>query len=121
MLLSPEEYGAVVEHVDEIGCHNDPVLMSSTSNYADFVADLLKRGIVCMSSRLGRFFVREKSGKLRCIIDCRRTTLIFRKPPTGRCGSSATFCELELGLSEQLFSAESDVKRFCTVWVSPMT
>ena len=54
-------------------------------------------------SRLGIFFVRKKSGKLRLIIDCRRTNAIFKKPPKGHVVTSTAFGELEQHLEVKDF------------------
>ena len=107
MLFSPEEYGGGVgEHICEVGCSMDPVLLRKPAEYAHFVAQLLQRNIIRFTctpkSRLGIFFVRKKNGKLRLIVDCRKVNAVFRTPPKGHVVSSAVFGDLEQHVEEQV-------------------
>ena len=86
MLLTPEELGATFEASELPGCYHDPVLERSPREWAAFVGDLFKAGVVSFNSRpkvvIGVFFVRKKSGKLRLTIDARRSNRLFRTPPS---------------------------------------
>ena len=116
MLLSPEEYGGVMEHIDSIGCYMDPVLSRNPNMYAHFVLQLLRANIIRFSktpkSRLGVFFVRKKNGKLRLIVDCRQVNAVFKTPPKGHVVSSAVFGDIEQHINEQMYIAESDIRDF---------
>ncbi|CAK0880538.1 unnamed protein product, partial [Prorocentrum cordatum] len=63
----------------------DPSLFSKPLLYADFVAELLARGMVelkrdCDAATVGCFFVAKKNKKLRVIFDTRYANLFFGRP-----------------------------------------
>ncbi len=95
MLLSPEEYGAVIEHISDIGCYMDPILQRNHGEYCSCA---------------------KKSGKLRVIIDCRRANAIFKIPPKGHVVSSAAFGELEQHISRAILMIGSRRSRFLIAW-----
>jgi hypothetical protein len=91
MMLSDEEIAGTRQCVEAPGCFFDPVLAGSPQEYAIFVADMVKAGIVeftCFPKcEVGAFFVSKKSGRLRLILDARRANVLFRKPPSTLLGS----------------------------------
>ena len=66
-------------------CYVDPQLASKPALYARFVRDLRARDMLVFGKwaheRTGLFFVRKKCGKLRLILDARRTNRRFAPPP----------------------------------------
>ena len=114
MLLSEEELGGVMQDTSMPGCYHDPVLANSPREWAGFVCELLRSGVIDFTLRpqvvAGVFFVRKKSGALRLIIDARRANRLVRAPPAGR--NSSTECRTRVSLQEdqQLFIAQEDVK-----------
>lgn len=81
MMLSDEEMAAVLERGMEGDMYVDPRLAEDKKVYHGFVSELVESGLVGFTtnprSQVGLFFVSKKSGKLRMIIDARRTNKLF--------------------------------------------
>ena len=116
MLLGDEEMSAVLEKGLEGDMYVDPVLEASKKDYHAFVADLVRCQLVGFTSsprvQVGIFFVSKKNGKLRMIIDARRTNKLFRKPPSTMLGSSDCWGRTEVSEKGPIFFAQEDVKDF---------
>ncbi len=87
----------------------DPRLKSSRSAYVSFVKELKNRNMCKFQlekplERVGVFFVRRKDGRLRLIVDARRTNQRVRTPPTTRLASASALSEIIVD--------ESDIVRF---------
>jgi hypothetical protein len=63
----------------------DPVLKNNPHKYANFVRRCAKIGLLEYTTecicQLGIFFVVKKNRKLRLILDCRASNILFRDPP----------------------------------------
>ena len=60
----------------------------------------------------GIFFVTKKAGRLRMILDARRSNVYFRKPPSRHNSSAACFGELRVPEGRQLYVGQYDVRDF---------
>ena len=95
--------------------YTDPALIQSRCRYRQLVTELDRRGLIHWSrrprERVGVFFAAKKNGKLRMIIDCRRTNLRFRSPPGVDLRSAETFGRIEAdmtGVGETAAGAATD-------------
>ena len=86
MLLPPEVAAVIQEVTGELGCHDDPPLLSSARSYARLVRQTMKIGLTALTLRpacvLGIFFVKKKENRLRLIVDCRKANALFGPPPS---------------------------------------
>ena len=116
MLLGDEEMSAVLEKGLDGDMYVDPILESSKKDYHAFVADMVRCRLVGFTDsprvQVGIFFVSKKNGKLRMIIDARRTNKLFRKPPSTMLGSSDCWGRTEVDGAAPIFFAQEDVKDF---------
>ena len=116
MLLEDEEFdGEVYEH-GLAGLYTDPILKNSPKRYKQFLVSLFKCGLLKfkktqdVKSHVGIFFVKKKSGKLRLILDCRRTNQYFRTPPSGATTGLGALGEIRVPEGEVLYGASYDIK-----------
>ena len=116
MLLSEEERGGVLEKCLEGDMYVDPLLAEDKKAYHGLVCDLVRCSLVGFTtspkSQVGLFFVSKKNGKLRMIIDARRTNSVFRKPPSTQLGSADSWGRAEVEKPGPLFFAQEDVRDF---------
>ena len=116
MMLGDEEIAAVLEKGLEGDMYVDPRLAEDKKVYHSFIGELVQSNLVGFTTRprsqVGLFFVSKKSGKLRMIIDARRTNKLFRKPPSTQLGSTDAWCRAEVAEQGELFFAQEDVKDF---------
>ena len=84
----------MLQFIDEPGRHYDPVLANKSEEWAGFVAEPLRAGVVGSQERssavTGVLLARRKSGTLRLDTEARRSYLLFLTPPSGR--NSSTEC-----------------------------
>ena len=84
----------MLHFIDEPGRHYDPVLANRSEEWAGFVADPLRAGVVGSQERssavTGVLLARRKSGTLRLDMEARLSYLLSLTPPSGR--SSPTKC-----------------------------
>jgi len=85
MLRSQREVDQLVALNGRPNTYMDPVLKNNPKKYALFVRRCHAIGILDFTlqckSELGIFFVKKKHNKLRMILDCRATNLLFKTPP----------------------------------------
>lgn len=116
MLLSGEELAAVQERGFEGDLYVDPRLADDEKAYHDFVAELVESRLVSFTttprSQVGLFFVTKKNGKLRMIVDARRTNRLFRRPPCTQLGSADSWGRAESSEGGPIYFAQEDVKDF---------
>ena len=88
----------------------DVTLKSDRAVYISFVKELLKRNMCKLHSAhvssVGCFFVSKKSGKIRIIIDVRKTNRLLRPPPSTTLASTAAVAEFESEEEELHFSIQ---------------
>ena len=79
----------------------DPVLKNNPKKYALFVRRCHAIGILNFTlqckSELGIFFVKKKHNKLRMILDCRATNLLFKTPPATNLVTGEGLGKIEVG------------------------
>ena len=82
----------------------------------DFLKLLFKCGLIGFNkssqvlSEVGIFFVRKKSGKLRLILDCRRTNQYFRTPPSGSTTGLGALSGVRVPAGKTLYGSSYDIK-----------
>lgn len=85
MMLTPQEWGEVVEKGLQVKPYMDVVLQHDSHQYHTFVHGLYQRGMLHFTSRpkdiTTPFFVAKKDGRLRLVMDCRSINQKFRDPP----------------------------------------
>ncbi|CAK0911882.1 unnamed protein product, partial [Prorocentrum cordatum] len=101
MLRGREEADALLQQVCPRGPHVDPNLAFSPATFADFLAEMLKRKMICFQAEdprikpIGVFCVAKKSNRLRLIFDTRTANAYFTGPPATALPSAAAFSNLE--------------------------
>ena len=63
-----------------------------------------------VESDVGVFFVLKKSGKLRIILDCRRTNQRFRTPPSGSTTGLGALSSVRVPSGKVLYGSSYDIK-----------
>ena len=94
--------------------YEDPAFRSYAT-YAPFVKRLFDLQLVSMSltepvEQVGIFFVRKKGGKLRLILDCRRSNCHFEEPEPVRLTTGEALSRLEIEPGQKLFTASADLQ-----------
>ena len=99
-MLRPADEFAALEAEVFVEPYMDPVLKNSRRKYKELVANLDHRGLIYWSTtrreRCAVFFVKNKSGNLRFIIDAHRCNLRFRDPPGVDLCSAECFGRMEV-------------------------
>ncbi|CAK0817142.1 unnamed protein product [Prorocentrum cordatum] len=101
MLRDRGEADALLQQVCPRGPYVDPHLSFSPATYADFLAQMLKRKMICFQAEdpnikpIGVFCVAQKSNRLRLIFDTRTANAYFSDPPATALPSAAAFANLE--------------------------
>lgn len=112
MMLSPQEWGEVVEQGVRVKPYMDTILQHDSRKYQEFVHDLYKRGMVHFTDRpkdrITPFFVL----RLRLVLDCRAVNQRFRDPPALKMAAGSTWSNLELPPGQTLYVAQSDIKDY---------
>ena len=78
--------------------------------------DLFARRLVQFSQSFlcinGLFFVPQKDGRLRMIVDARPASEMFRAPPSADYSSSSSFASLRVPEGQRLYMAQYAVRDF---------
>ena len=92
----------------------DDALKRDKKLYLQFVVDLYKRNMIRFSetcaSVITPFFVIKKDGRLRLVLDCRETNLLFKESPNIAMAAGYSFSQLEVPQDQCLYIAQSDIK-----------
>ena len=59
---------------------------------------------------VGMFFVKKKDGKLRLVVDGRRSNVAFREPDSVELATGSSFASLELGVDKVVYIGTADIK-----------
>ena len=82
LLLDSEELGAVFDSGVRVVPYMDSALRTNRSKYLEFVRDLAVANLVSPcgtpAAHVTVFFVKKESGKLRIVVDCRGSNLLFQ-------------------------------------------
>ena len=115
MLLSDEELEGEFEKGVPRTYH-DPVLKRDRNAHKCFIKELYECCVLKFSNwvkvEVGIFFVLKKNGKLRLILDARKSNLFFRRPPTGDNSSLSALGGIRIPKGKTLYAAQYDVKDF---------
>ncbi|CAK0788308.1 unnamed protein product, partial [Prorocentrum cordatum] len=101
MLRGREEADALLQQVCPRGPYVDPHLAFSPATFADFLAEMLKRKMICFQAEdprikpIGVFCAAKESNRLRLIFDTRTANAYFTDPPATTLPSAAAFSKLE--------------------------
>lgn len=116
MMLSPQEWGEVVEQGVRIKPFMDTILKQDAEQYQQFVLSLYKRGMIQFTSRpkdrITPFFVAKKSGALRLVLDCRAVNQRFRQPPAMKMAAGSSWSNLQVPPGQTLYIAQSDIRDY---------
>ena len=116
MMLSPQEWGEVVEKGGRIKPFMDTILQHDAAKYQDFIRGLYDRGMIHFTWRpkdiITPFFVVKKNGRLRLVLDCRAVNQRFRDPPPLKMAAGSTWGNVNLPPGETLYIAQSDIKDY---------
>jgi hypothetical protein len=114
MLRTDAEYQEMLEKDGTVEPYIDSTLKSSSHQYLQFINDFKRRCLLrwtrAPKERVGVFFVRKKDGKLRLIIDARRTNQRFRTPPGVALSSAEAFSDVECEPGQKVFISTTDVE-----------
>ena len=117
MLLSERDRGVLLDSTEMPGLYMGPCLESDDLVYAEFLnslhqASLLRWDLVARSV-VGCFCVRKKVARsLRLVIDCRRSNVLFRRPPWTPLGSLEALCHVWLRGNRKAFIAQEDIRDY---------
>lgn len=103
--------------LDESGvgrCYQDPEFNNPVT-FAAFVSKLVSLNLVEVSlqpavEQVGLFFVKKKVGKLRLIMDCRRSNCHFEEPEPVQLATGEAMSRMELPEGKPLFTASADLQ-----------
>jgi len=99
-VLLPDREAQALLDAHGIAPYWDPGLTRSRCRYRQLLVELDRRGLLHWSQQpaeeVGIFFVAKTNGKLRMIVDCRRSNLRFRRPPGVSLCTSETFGRIEI-------------------------
>ena len=91
----------------------DPLLKDDKEAYAIFVNELAQRNMVTFRrsavEEVGCFFVPKKSGKIRLVIDARRTNQRLISPPATKLASTAAVVEFHAQDGSELWFSSQDI------------
>jgi hypothetical protein len=115
MLLTGEELeGELTKGLPNT--YHDPVLKHNRSKYKNFLKELYGCGVLKASDwvkvEVGIFFVKKKNGKLRLILDARKSNVYFRRPPSRNNSSLAALGNVRVHQGDKLYASQYDVKDF---------
>ena len=94
----------------------DPVLKQNPKLYHAFVRRLIASGVVSLHARsfaresTGVFFVRKKNGRLRLILDARRSNCWFVSPEATELASGSSFGDLTVDPSSHTYVGHVDIQ-----------
>ena len=116
IMLDETERGRLLDSTEQPGMYVDPSL-SDVGVYARFLvtlyrAKLIQFGVVA-NSICGVFCVAKKTpGRLRLVIDCRRSNRLFKPPPWTPLGSLEGLSRIWLESMKKGFIAQEDVRDY---------
>ena len=90
--------------------------LSRRGEWARFLAALEAAGVVEYAAPtphdevVGIFFVKKKDGRLRMVLDCRRSNACFLPSDAVELATGASFAQMELGEGEILYTGTADIK-----------
>ena len=116
------------ERLDQCGlskCYEDPQFRDRRK-YASFLHRLLDLGLITLGlepavETVGIFFVKKKGGKLRMILDCRRSNCHFSTPENIKLATGESMSRMELKSHGQLFTASADLQNAFYTMAMPST
>jgi hypothetical protein len=104
MLRPQREVDQLVALNGRPNTYMDPVLKSSPEKYAMFVRRCHAIGILNFTlqckSELGICFFKKKHNKLRMILDCRATNLLFKTPPATNLVTGEGLGKIEVNIGD---------------------
>ena len=116
ILRSTSEMESLVSEEEPPPAYWDPRLKSSRKRYLEFVELLADHGIIGFTQRpaqqVGCFFVKKKDGRLRLIVDARRTNRRCKPPPSMQVGGTGSWSHLRIPQDSELFMAQYDVEAY---------
>ena len=111
---SESEFNDLIRECGRPTVYGDPIFKRDRSQYLQFVADGVKRGVFSLGTKrresVDVFFVCKKDGTLRLIVDCRHSNQRFKPPPGVSLFSAAGFGEVRCESGRPLYYAEVDVR-----------
>ena len=115
MLLSPDEWEAVLETQPPIAPYMDETLRKNSKKYIEFVHDLYTANVIDFTDVpkdiVTPFFVGKRGKrKIRLVLDCRVPNRRFRRSPQASMGSGATWSRVSLERSESFYIGQSDIQ-----------
>ena len=123
-MLDETERGRLLDAIDQPGMYVDPSL-NDIGTYARFLVTLFKAKLIRFGvqakSVCGVFCVAKKTpGRLRLVIDCRRSNRLFKDPPWTPLGTLEGLSRVWLESEKEGFIAQEDVKDyFYRIWLDP--
>ena len=95
-------------------CYQDPKL-NDPHQYVGFVKKLVSLNLVELSTQpatetVGLFFVKKKGGKLRLIVDCRRSNCHFSEPLPIKLATGEAMSRIQASPEEPLYMASADLQ-----------
>ena len=116
MLLDEDEWGEVVEKQRGFRPYMDEKLRCQPELYHCFVGDLFRAGMLKFCDKpkdlVTPFFVAKKDGRQRLIMDCRGVNMRFKPPPALALAAGYSWSQLQLGPTDKLHMAQSDIKDY---------
>ena len=94
----------------------DEVLEKSEERYHTFIKDLHDRNMLdfldVAESLVTPFFVIKKNKRLRMVLDCRASNVLFKEPPDIAMPAGYSFSQIQVGQDDTVFTAQSDIKDY---------
>ena len=111
MMLGPDESGHKFEKGEIISADMDVDLKHDPKKYVQFVHLLYVGGIITFTERpqdlMTPFFVANKNGRLRLVLDCCSINERFKEPPS--ISLAASWSQVEIPAGKELCVAQSDI------------
>ncbi|CAK0846282.1 unnamed protein product [Prorocentrum cordatum] len=99
MLADPADVGFYRESGHQFRLYFDEIFKAQRGVYVEFLRDLSDAKMIGWTEKplslVTPFFVVKKHDRLRLIMDCRNTNLLFRAPPAPEMGTAAAWGNLE--------------------------
>ena len=116
MFASDEALGMLYEERNHIKPYVDEVFQRDHEQRVQFIRDVHARGMVefreVAQSIITPFFVTQKNGRLRLVLDCRASNRLSAPPPDIALAAGYSFGQLEVGSEQVMYMAQSDVKDY---------
>ena len=116
MLLDPISRGKLYDAGEMPGMYMDPSL-ENEETYGKFLVTLFAAGLIRFDRRACSVCVffcvaKKKLGSLRLVVDCRRSNILFRRPPWTPLGSLEGLSRVWLNTEQAAFVAQEDVRDY---------